>query len=76
MEANVKGYSDAGMPLEAVWVDASFAKGGANFKVDTTSYPDLAAFRTTLEETKQKLVLSVNTGLDATSLDDKYIIQG
>jgi alpha-glucosidase (family GH31 glycosyl hydrolase) len=50
--------------------------GGANFKVDTTAYPDLSAFRTTLENTNQKLVLSINTGLDATSLNDQYIIQG
>jgi hypothetical protein len=50
--------------------------GGANFKVDTTAYPDLAAFRTTLEATNQKLVLSMNTGLDATSLNDQYIITG
>jgi alpha-glucosidase len=76
LQANVKAYSDAGIPLEAVWVDSSFAVGGANFMVDTKAYPDLSAFRTTLGATNQKLVLSLNTGLDATSLSDKYIIEG
>jgi alpha-glucosidase (family GH31 glycosyl hydrolase) len=64
------------MPLETIWVDSSFAMAGANFQVDTAKYPDLSAFRTTLEATKQKLVVSFNTGLDATKLGDQYIIDG
>ena len=76
IQASVKGYSDASMPLEAIWVDSNYAKTGANFKVDTTNYPDLSGYRATLDATNQKLVLSLNTGLDATVIGDEYIIQG
>jgi len=64
------------MPLEAIWVDSNYAKTGANFKVDTTNYPDLSGYRATLDSTNQKLVLSLNTGLDATVVGDEYIITG
>ena len=76
IQAMVDGYKTAAMPLEAIMMDSNYAMAGANFKVDTTNYPDLSAYRATLDATNQKLVLSLNTGLDATVVGDEYIIQG
>jgi alpha-glucosidase len=76
LQAMIKGYSDEGMPLEAIWLNNYVYQAGANFKIDTNKYPALSSFRTTLDATNQKLVLTVNTGLDATNIGDDYIIQG
>jgi alpha-glucosidase (family GH31 glycosyl hydrolase) len=64
------------MPLESVWLDTNYLATGANFEVNTTSYPNLAAFRSTLDKKNQKIVLDMNTGFDATNLADHYIIEG
>lgn len=76
VKGSVQGYKDAGIPLEGVWLDSNYAKSGANFQVDTTTFPDLAAYKTTLDTTNQKLILQMNTGLDATNIGEKYIIEG
>jgi alpha-glucosidase (family GH31 glycosyl hydrolase) len=72
----VDGYKAASMPLESVWLNPDVSKSGANFEVNTDTYPDLASYRATLDATNQKIVLTKYAGIDGTVLSDHYMIEG
>jgi alpha-glucosidase len=44
VEEVVQKYSDAGMPLETVWLDIPYLDGYADFTVNEAAFPTLNDF--------------------------------
>ena len=37
----VKGYENANIPLETIWLDNSYLDSNSDFMVNTTAFPDI-----------------------------------
>ncbi len=69
----VEGYKNASIPLEGVWLDVPYLSTNEDFKVNTTSFPDLKSLKTSLNSTNQKLSVAVQASLTANSSSTFYI---
>lgn len=68
----VQNYADAKIPLEAVWIDIPYMDKYADFSIDTTAFPSLGTFTTSMHAKNQKVVPILDAGLSADNLQDKY----
>jgi len=68
----VAAYKTAGIPLEGVWLDVPYMKNYTQFSVDSTNFGDIAKFKTSLYDNKQKLVLVLGPGLLSSDATDVY----
>lgn len=71
----LKGYDDANMPLEALWLDIEYMNNYRNFEVNTTRFENIPSLAEALHRKKQKLVTIVDAGFEANK-DYSYYRQG
>jgi len=61
----IRGYDDAKMPLEAIWLDIEYMEGYRNFMVNTTRFSSIPTLASALHKKGQKLVTIVDAGFAA-----------
>ena len=71
----LKGYDNANMPLEALWLDIEYMNSYRNFEVNTTRFENIPNLAQALHQKKQKLVTIVDAGFEANK-DYSYYRQG
>lgn len=64
-----KGYKDANLPLEVMWLDIEYMKDYKNFEVDTDRFENLPGLSRRLHDDQQRLVTIVDAGF---KLDKDY----
>jgi len=72
VEDMIQAYSDAGMPLETVYLDIPYMQDYSDFTVNTVDFPDLQGLADSLHANNQKLVVIIDAALSADDEEGKY----
>jgi alpha-glucosidase (family GH31 glycosyl hydrolase) len=72
---NINGYTTADMPLEGIWLGYDYLNQTKDFTVNTTAFPSIKDFASTLQVGGQKLVLEITNGLSSQDPDGTYYKQ-
>ena len=73
MEQAVANYTNAGIPLEAIWLDIPYMDKYADFSVDSQTFPTIKDYvENVLHKYDQKIVVILDGGISADDLSNKY----
>jgi len=65
VKSMVESYATAGIPLEGVWLDVPYMANYTAFTVDQTKFANIGAFKNSLYDAGQNLVVIVGPGLNS-----------
>jgi len=68
----IAGYKTAGIPLEGIFFDIPYLADGADFSVNTTTFPDLKTWSANLKKNNQKLTVIIDGGISADDFENYY----
>lgn len=75
MQENLDGYKNNSFPLEGVWIDIDYMAEHADFSVNTTAFPTIKNLTKTIQAEGKRMILIVDAGLSAESVQNPYYSQ-
>lgn len=68
----IANYSSNGIPLEGVFFDIPYLANGADFSVNTTTFPNLKQWSQDFHKKNMKVVPIIDGGISADDLENYY----
>jgi len=73
IEDVVKNYTDANMPLEAIWLDIPYMVNYTDFTVDPKAFPSIQDYtEKVIHASGRRLVVILDAGISADNTEDEY----
>lgn len=74
-DAVIKKFKDDGTPLEGLFLDVPYLSEGADFTVNTTTFPNLKVWSQNLHKNNQKLSVVLDGSLSSDNFENYYYSQ-
>jgi len=69
---NIRMYQNQSLPLEGVWLDASYKNPNGEFAINPSSFSNLTNFTKDIQSQGYKMVVTVDATLDISSRGPYY----
>jgi alpha-glucosidase (family GH31 glycosyl hydrolase) len=71
-EKVIADYKSHGIPLEGVFFDIPYLSDGADFSVNSKTFPNLQTWSQNLKKNNQKLTVIIDGGISADDFENQY----